>query len=161
LVNFNAPDGSAAIDTELLAPLDNGAADVADALDVAGELVAVLLADELAAALLLPPLEPPQAPMPSARAIATIMNLGVLRTRHISLLFVRLNSMTPRCGGTFPSAVVPQTTTRREQITAGGHPSERSVPAYRSACVLIVGRPGPRQPTSSNSASSTSATSAL
>lgn len=90
LVNFNAPDGSAAIDSELLALLDDGAA-VVD--DVAGELVAVLLADELAAALLLLlllPLEPPQAPMPSARAIATSVNLGVLRTSHISLLFVQL-----------------------------------------------------------------------
>ena len=88
LVNFNAPDGSAAIDTEPPAPLDDEAADVADTLDVAGELVALLPADELAAALLLLPLEPPQAPMPSATAIATSVNLGVLRTRHISLLFV-------------------------------------------------------------------------
>jgi hypothetical protein len=88
LVNFNAPDGSAAIDSELL---DGAAADVADVLDVAGELAAVLPADELAALLLLLllPLEPPQAPIPSARAIATSVNLGVLRTSHISLLFVR------------------------------------------------------------------------
>ena len=90
LVNFNAPDGSAAIETELLAAVDDGAADVADVLDVAGELVAVLLADDVAAALLLLPLEPPQAPMPNARAIATSVNLGVLRTGHISLLFVQL-----------------------------------------------------------------------
>ena len=94
LVNFNAPDGSAAIESELLAALDDGAADVVvDALDVAGELVAVLLAGGLAAALLLLlllPLEPPQALMPSARAIATSVNLSVLRTSHISLLFVQL-----------------------------------------------------------------------
>lgn len=93
LVNFNAPDGSAATASELLAPPDDGAADVADVLDVAGELVAVLLADELAAALLvllLLPLEPPQALMPSARAIATSVNLGILSTSHISLLFVQL-----------------------------------------------------------------------
>jgi hypothetical protein len=96
LVNFNAPDGSAAIESEpleLLALLDAGAADVADVLDVAGALVAVVLADELAAALLgllLLPLEPPQALSPSAKAIATSVNLGVLRTSHISLLFVRL-----------------------------------------------------------------------
>jgi hypothetical protein len=93
LVNFNAPDGSAATASELLAPPDDGAADVADVLDVAGELAAVLLADELAAVLLLLlllPLEPPQALMPSASAIATSVNLGVLRTSHISLLFVQL-----------------------------------------------------------------------
>ena len=93
LVNFNAPDGSAATASELLAPPDDGAADVADVLDVAGELAAVLLADALAAVLLLLlllPLEPPQALMPSASAIATSVNLGVLRTSHISLLFVQL-----------------------------------------------------------------------
>ncbi len=94
LVNFKAPDGSAAIESELLALAEDEAADVADVLDVAGELVAVLLlAGGLAAEvllLLLLPLEPPQALMPSARAIATSVNLGVLCTSHISLLFVQL-----------------------------------------------------------------------
>ena len=93
VVNFKAPDGSAAIESELLALAEDGAADVADVLDVAGELVAVLLlAGGLAAELLLLllPLEPPQALMPSARAIATSVNLGVLCTSHISLLFVQL-----------------------------------------------------------------------
>jgi len=94
LVNFKAPDGSAAIASELLALAEDEAADVADVLDVAGELVAVLLlAGGLAAELLLLlllPLEPPQALMPSARAIATSVNLGVLCTSHISLLFVQL-----------------------------------------------------------------------
>ncbi|MGH2883838.1 MAG: hypothetical protein ACRDPA_14275, partial [Solirubrobacteraceae bacterium] len=79
LVNFRAPDGSAAIESELLAVPEDGAAEV---LDVAGELAAVvLLAGGVAAALLLLlllPLEPPQALMPSARAIATSVNLGVL-----------------------------------------------------------------------------------
>ena len=92
LVNFKAPDGSAAIASELLALAEDEAADVADVLDVAGELVALLLlAGGLAAELLLLlPLEPPQALMPSARAIATSVNLGVLCTSHISLLFVQL-----------------------------------------------------------------------
>jgi len=93
LVNFKAPDGSAAIASELLALAEGEAADVADVLDVAGELVALLLlAGGLAAELLLLllPLEPPQALMPSARAIAASVNLGVLCTSHISLLFVQL-----------------------------------------------------------------------
>jgi hypothetical protein len=93
VVNFKAPDGSAAIASELLALAEDEAADVADVLDVAGELVALLLlAGGLAAELLLLllPLEPPQALMPSARAIATSVNLGVLCTSHISLLFVQL-----------------------------------------------------------------------
>jgi len=92
-VNFKAPDGSAAIASELLALAEDEAADVADVLDVAGELVALLLlAGGLAAELLLLllPLEPPQALMPSARAIAASVNLGVLCTSHISLLFVQL-----------------------------------------------------------------------
>ena len=91
LVNLKAPVGSAAIESALLAVADDDAADV---LDVAGELVAVLLvagggAAALLLLLLLPP-EPPQALMPSARAIATSVNLGVLCTGHISLLFVQL-----------------------------------------------------------------------
>jgi hypothetical protein len=90
LVNFKAPDGSAAIESELLALVDADA----DVLEVAGALVAVLLlAGGVAAALLvllLLPLEPPQALMPSARAIATSVNLGVLCTSHISLLVVQL-----------------------------------------------------------------------
>ena len=90
LVNFKAPEGSAPTDSELLALPDDEAAEVADVLDVAGELVAVLLlAGGLAAPLLLP-LEPPQALMPSARAIATRVNIGVLCTSHISLLVVQL-----------------------------------------------------------------------
>jgi hypothetical protein len=89
LVNFKAPDGSAAIASEPLAAVDDEAAAV---LDVAGELVAVvlLLAGGVAAALLVLLLEPPHALIPSATAIATSANLGVVCTRHISLLFVRL-----------------------------------------------------------------------
>jgi len=85
LVNFKAPDGSAAIESALLAlPEDDAAAELVAVLLLAGGLAAALLL------LLLLPLEPPQAPIPSARAIATSVNLGVLCTSHISLLFVQL-----------------------------------------------------------------------
>jgi hypothetical protein len=79
LVNFKAPDGSAAIASELVAPPED-----AGVLEVAGGVAAALLL------LLLLPLEPPQALIPSARAIATSVNLGVLGTSHISLLLVQL-----------------------------------------------------------------------
>ena len=86
LVNFNAPDGSAATASELLAALDE-LEDVAGALDAVEVLAGVLL-DELAGVLLLlPPLEPPHALRPSARAATASVSLEVLRTCHISLLF--------------------------------------------------------------------------
>jgi hypothetical protein len=85
-VNFKAPDGSAAIESAPLAlPEDDAAAELVAVLLLAGVLAAALLL-----LLLLPPLEPPQALMPSARAIATSVNLSVLCTSHISLLFVQL-----------------------------------------------------------------------
>ena len=79
-VNFSAPDGSAAIESELLTLLDD---DVAGVLDVADELAAVLLAGGLVALLLLL-LEPPQALTPSTRVAAASASLDVLSTSHIS-----------------------------------------------------------------------------
>ena len=81
LVNFNAPDGSAATEIELLAALD-----VAGALDAVDVLLAAL-----AAALLLLPLEPPHALRPSATATTASVSLDVLGTSHISLLVDRQN----------------------------------------------------------------------
>jgi hypothetical protein len=85
-VNFSAPDGSAAIESELIALLDD---DVAGVLDVADELAAVLLAGGLVAllvllVLLLLLLEPPQALTPSTSAAAASASLDVLSTSHIS-----------------------------------------------------------------------------
>jgi hypothetical protein len=48
--------------------------------------------------------------------------------------------MTPLCGGFFPSAVVAQKARPREQISAGARLVAKTVPAYRSARVLIVAR---------------------
>jgi hypothetical protein len=88
-VNFSAPDGSAAIESELLALLDDDVAGVLDVADVADELAAVLLAGGLVAllvllVLLLLLLEPPQALTPSTSAAAASASLDVLSTSHIS-----------------------------------------------------------------------------
>jgi hypothetical protein len=79
LVNFNAPDGSAATDIELLAALEDAALDAVDVLPAA------------LAALLLLPLEPPHALRPSATATTASVSLDGLGTSHISLLVDRLN----------------------------------------------------------------------
>ena len=97
LVNFNAPEGSAAIASALLAPaavLDGVDVDVdadvdAGVLDVADELAGV----ELAAALLLLLLllePPPHALIPSTRAETASVSRSVVGTGHISLLFDQL-----------------------------------------------------------------------
>ena len=85
LVNFNAPDGSAATEIELLVALEVAAVDVAGALDAVDVVLAAL-----AGALLLLPLEPPHALRPSATATTASVSLDVLGTSHISLLFDRL-----------------------------------------------------------------------
>ena len=85
LVNFNAPDGSAANEIELLVALDVAAVDVAGALDAVDVLLAAL-----AGVLLLLPLEPPHALRPSATATTASVRLDVLGTSHISLLVDRL-----------------------------------------------------------------------
>ena len=87
LVNFNAPDGSAATEIELLVALEVAAVDVAGALDAVDVVLAAL-----AGALLLLPLEPPHALRPSATATTASVSLDVLGTSHISLLVDRLNS---------------------------------------------------------------------
>jgi len=85
LVNFNAPDGSAATEIELLVALEVAAVDVAGALDAVDVVLAAL-----AGALLLLPLEPPHALRPSATATTASVSLDVLGTSHISLLVDRL-----------------------------------------------------------------------
>src|ERR1700733_6720851 len=93
LVNFNAPEGSAAIDKALLAPaaaLDGVDDDVdAGVLDVVDELAAVELAAALLVLLLLL-LEPPHALTPSVRAATASRSRSVVGTGHISLLFDQL-----------------------------------------------------------------------
>lgn len=93
LVNFNAPDGSAATEIVLLAALgapEDAAVEVAGALDAVDVLAAVLLA-ALAGVLLLLLLEPPHALRPSAIAATASVRLDVFLTSHISLLLNRLN----------------------------------------------------------------------
>jgi hypothetical protein len=93
LVNFNAPDGSAATEIELLAALgapEDAAVEVAGALD-AVDVAELLLAALAGVLLLLLPLEPPHAVRPSATAATASVSIDVLRTCHISLLLNRLN----------------------------------------------------------------------